>query len=158
MRGPTSTGDISDPVAQSIRNEQMADAAPSKKDRAEAQRQNATCDRCGDHDPETVSRRFPESYHPSCGAIQTSTRPIGFICNDCYEPTSKSDAIENRFLNDADAKYVVEYECGALKAYDSEYDGDGPRPRYWQPSVPVAHRCGEAIATVHERSEFESNS
>lgn len=150
MRGNDglSPGDIGDPVADSIRAQQNRDAMPTDEEIAEAKREANTCDRCGEHDPDSVKTRFAECYTPDCRSIQRAPEPMGNICDDCFDPSSKLDTIKWQLSQD-NVDYVIEYECGILKTENDEYDGEGRRPRYWQPSIQIKNpRCGHRLRTV----------
>lgn len=142
-----------DPVARSIRNEQMQDAIPSEAEREELAREGNTCDECGEHKPDEVRERWRDDYRPDCPAQQQYV-PGGQgpapprLCDDCAdEPETKQDIVEQHFTEGDD--YVVEYGCGVLKPVDKMLSApESAPPGYGNPEVHIAHRCGETIETV----------
>lgn len=137
---PEKNDSHTDPVAQSIRNQQMRDATPSEEPTP------PTCDDCGER-PGTIYQ--PESYNPSCDARQSPPMTNFARCERCFNPTTKQDAIDSK-LDEHDA--VVEYGCGVLKTVDRD-DAPEPVPRDWSPTLRLYCRCGSAIETVHTPGE-----
>jgi hypothetical protein len=146
-----------DPVAQSVRNEQMQDAIPSDAEREELAREANTCDECGEHKRDEVRERWNDDYSDECPARQHPTPgDMGGapprVCDDCASPVeTKLDIIEQHFIEGDD--YVVEYGCGVLKNIDSELHkpaGEGGQVpfRGWSPEVGIEHRCGATIERV----------
>ena len=154
-----SPGDMGDPVAQSIRNEQMHDARPSDAEIAKAKKKAHTCDRCGLYDEERVSLRMYENYRPDCHSIQCRREPLGSLCENCYDPTTKVERIANYFEDDDKIDFVVEYSCGMLNAVSGEYNGDQRfPPQRWSPSVPIKNaRCGHLIDRVWTEDDLEDD-
>jgi hypothetical protein len=154
-----SPGDLGDPVADAIRNEQREAARPTASEIEEAKQAHYTCDRCETYDEDAVALRMNENYIPDCSAIQKPREPMGSLCEECYDPTTKTDKIVEKLGND-DIDYVVEYECGVLKGVSGEFDGD-KRPQGWYPEVPVRHRRGghpiETIWTVDDLDKLSGN-
>jgi hypothetical protein len=75
-------GGRNDPVAQSIRNQQMRDAAPSKKERAEASKERNTCDECGEYNPDEVRPRWMDKYDDD-EQLPPVERAPPVYCDDC---------------------------------------------------------------------------
>lgn len=140
-------GTHSDPVAQSLRNEQMRDAAPGPAEREELAREANTCDRCDTHDPETVKMR-DEHYKPACSAVQQPPIDPIHVCDDCYDPTTQQEVIDKtKERND----YVVLYECGVVRGFDSdEVTARDPRQA---DRAPVECRCGAILETIERGDE-----
>lgn len=155
-RDGLSPGDMGDPVAQSIRAEQNRDAMPTDEELAAAKREAQTCDRCGEHKPEDVTTRTSESYLPNCNSVQRPPHPLGELCDDCFDPTTKTDQIKELLVQD-DVDYVIEYDCGILETESDSYDGDQEhRPQYWKPSVSIRKpRCGHTIETVWTDNDLD---
>lgn len=96
-----------DPVAQSIRNEQMRDAMPPKEELHGPKE----CDKCGVAN-DTVRCRMKD--HPDCPGIQDPPLEYGrLLCDPCYDEWNET--IEERALERAQSETVVGivfYECG----------------------------------------------
>lgn len=158
MRGRDglSTGDIGDPVADSIRAEQNRDAMPSP----EEARRLPTCEDCGETS-EDVQHRDVASV--SCPAVQTPPDPFVPLCDDCYSerPTAREKALERARKRDdleptPDVGAVVFYECGNHEY--AEYP-DPDRPVRWRPrpSAKVECRCGAHVEDIVYHDEEDDD-
>lgn len=144
---------LTDPVAQSIRNQQMQDAAPSPAEREELARESNTCDRCDTHDPERVKMR-DEHYKPACSAVQQPpTEPI-HLCNECYDPTTQDDMIAKTLER---YEYVALYACGVVRGFDQTHGRDTNTPHSRTiPRVEVECRCGATLKNVYEAGDDDA--
>lgn len=161
---PIRKGGPNDPVAQSIRNEQMRDAAPSPE---EADRMHEDfladegCEVCDERDPGELAVVHP--YHPPCGAYPTPPIQGGDFRVFCdahrREPRELWWAKRVHGARKQGAVAVVEYACGATEYATREtLETDDPEIETWAdlppahrpiPEVPVQCRCGEPIDDVH---------
>lgn len=111
--GPTSTGDFNDPVAQSIRNQQNRDAAPSKEEVEQKHRDwltNEGCYICGEDDPDKLSQEMPVIHN--CKGRQQPRPDPRVVCEDRHPSRRQRwryGLFEKAIRKDAVA--VAIYEC-----------------------------------------------
>jgi len=161
MNGRENPGNNMDPVANSIRNEQMGDAVPGVAEREELAREAKECDECGELKDSTQPVN-PE-YEDECSAHQHPDGRLPHLCVDCLDAKreTKQDVVQQHFAEGDD--YVVEYGCGVLIPVDRQLalmadfgsDAEYPEERGWCPSVGIEHRCGETIETVWTPGDFD---
>lgn len=151
MRGPKRPGDVDDPVADSIRREQQADAMPTAEE-AKADHRNFLasegCRECGEDDPDELGTYMPETH--DCSARQQP--PAGQVemvvyCEDCAE-TRPSYRERTAAKLEADDRLGILFACGAFEYVDdadpSEADGPWRGPVY-QRYGPLECDCGAEI-------------
>lgn len=110
-------GGLNDPVAQSIRNQQNADAAPSADEvRAEHRKRlaNEGCQVCDEDDPDVLNQvRVPLTF---CGNDQAPRKPFEEIvlCDEHRRPSKvlKRARMVQEARN-AGADVLAVYSCGA---------------------------------------------
>lgn len=160
MGGSIRKGGLRDPVAQSIRNEQQRDAAPSKEEAKRMHREYLAeegCEVCQEDDPDRLQVVMLDHF-PDCPATQhpglSHDPPQTVLCDEHERPSSvlaRSRRVQQARNQDL-AAYLVIYGCGTGATADySEPDPDNPYPpdrRREHPSAPVECRCGAVISEV----------
>jgi len=158
MRSPhgdgLSPGDIGDPVADAIRNEQAHTAMPS----ADERHRTPECDNC-DAQNETVARRA--LIAPDCLALQQPDVPHRLLCEDCDdERPSLREKHRQQAQKRVEADYhddpvaIAVYGCGRATFVTEEPADDGHPPHMRAPpEAPVQCACGEPLATVELADE-----
>lgn len=162
-------GGLNDPVAQSIRNEQQRDAAPSAKEVREMERRHLAkngCEVCDVSNPNHLT----EVYVPIPGLCRNGQTPDRMVdettlCDEHWRPgKTLGRAWLVQKARNQDADYLVTYTCGGVDmAYwnypdesaptQQEFDEMPARERLFltsPPEVSVIHGKRDCAAPIDE--------
>jgi hypothetical protein len=117
MRGPKDTGDIDDPVARSIRNEQNQAARPTREEArrmSERALRERGCDKCSTNDPDALNRVGILS--PDCPEIQHPPEPFSILCDEHLDERA-DNYVDSRLaeIRRGNSDAAVVYTCGIVK-------------------------------------------
>jgi hypothetical protein len=142
-------GDIGDPVADSIRAEQNADARPHPSEG----NKTLECENCGEKS-ENVERR--ELVMPSCSRLQQPDKPWRSLCDDCDgERPSLREKQQKKAQKRLDSEHyddpvaIAFYECGRAK-FITKDEPEEPVPPHMQEAAaaPIRCVCGKPLVEV----------
>jgi len=150
---------IQDPVAQSIRNEQMADAAPSAEEHRREHRKHLAsngCAVCDTEDPDKLTEIRYNIVHYCSTMQQPPQHTTTVILCDEHERSSSelSEAHFYRTVYDtvSDAVLVAHYSCGHYEVRGPPTEYDYPHAGFEStPGVPTVHAergCGGRLETI----------
>lgn len=147
-RGGLSPGDTGDPVADSIRAQQNADAAPSPDEI----NSHPECDNCGDADGSVVRR---ELVRADCSALQYPDKPWKLLCKECED---KQPSLREKHRQKAqkhlnadrhdDPVAIAFYGCGRAQSIASDESDEMPPHLRDPPKAPIKCGCGEPLADI----------
>jgi hypothetical protein len=159
---PTKTGGLNDPVAQSIRAEQNADAAPSPEEAKREHRRwmaDKGCQVCGEDDPDNLRTVQYETIHV-CPHDQAPPEPFDTTVF-CDEHVRSTAEFERAHLvqqgRNGPNDFLILYDCGnvgSARRPDPDPD-DFPGPHTPRPApadgpltCPSRGRCDAVIDEV----------
>lgn len=153
---------VHDPVAQSIRNEQRADAAPTAEEHRRNHRQslaNRGCIACDCDDPDELNQVRYETFH-GCANDQHPSDPWETVVF-CDEHLRSPAELERAHLIQSartapGSRWLVIYDCGHTETVEqpteAEFEKTHPHAVPYAPSVAIVHRgrgnCDEPIAEI----------
>lgn len=146
-----------DDVANNIRAQQNADAAPSAEEaRAEARRalSNEGCqeDGCDESDPDKLNRQSPVMH--SCSEFQSGAPRFEVMCDEHVTPVDERRHEQNQKKAQSTGIIQVLFTCGITESATREQEelDDRGHPMFPghkpQPTIPAECRCGANISTV----------
>lgn len=148
-RDSLSPGDIGDPVADSIRAEQNAAAAPSP---SEVERV-MECENC-ETERDDVEPRDP--LIADCSAVQAPDKSWIALCDDCVE---ERPSLREKQLEEAQKRLDVDYhddpvavafyECGRAEIITENESSKPSHPHMQEaPTAPIRCKCRERLIDI----------
>lgn len=150
---------VHDPVAQSIRNEQMADAAPTPDEHRREHRTHLAsegCEVCEEDDPDKLQDIRYEVVH-YCSMIQQPPEHTATVILCDEHERSSTELTEAHFYkcvyeNEPDAELVAHYSCGHYEVRGPPTEHNHPYAGFESvPEVPTVHTtdgCGGRLERI----------